>query len=480
MKILLIAPSIRKSLSNGLDDGMPKKISKNFGTYPHLGICYIASLLRKNNIEVKIIDMNVEVFSKEGLIDKIREISPHLIGISSMTFTFLDALDLAKKIKSNLSIPIVFGGNHVTIYPREVVGHESIDIGVIGEGEITFLELVNTLKDRKIQDSCADLEKIKGIVFKADGKVFVTQPRGFISDLDELPFPAVDLLRPGRYYGCNLPTPYMTMITARGCPYDCSFCSKEPWGRHVRYNSARRVVDEIEYLVNGMGVRAIDFFDDTFIFKQSRIKEIAELVRERRIEFEFGITTRVNTVDKEVLKILKAMGCRTIAYGVESGDPGILGKLDKKITVEQIKTAFKWAEEASINTVGFFMVGNPVETEREIKNTIKLIRNINPDYFIANILIPYPGSRLYSDMLQNGDLKEDYWKRVTVEGKASPTPLANSKVSQDRLIRMRNYINRMPYARLKSNVLKFRKIRSFYDIKRSFNTLKTSFFDKAL
>ncbi|MBC8473935.1 MAG: radical SAM protein, partial [Candidatus Omnitrophica bacterium] len=187
-----------------------------------------------------------------------------------------------------------------------------------------------------------------------------------------------------------------------------------------------------------------------------------------------------NTVDKEVLKILKAMGCRTIAYGVESGDPGILGKLDKKITVEQIKTAFKWAEEASINTVGFFMVGNPVETEREIKNTIKLIRNINPDYFIANILIPYPGSRLYSDMLQNGDLKEDYWKRVTVEGKASPTPLANSKVSQDRLIRMRNYINRMPYARLKSNVLKFRKIRSFYDIKRSFNTLKTSFFDKAL
>jgi len=480
MKALLIAPSIRRSLLNGLDDGMPKKISKNFGVYPHLGICYIASFLRKNNIEAEIIDMNVEKFSNRELIDKIREINPNLIGISSMTFTFLHALDLAKQIKSSLSVPIVFGGNHVSIYPREVVSHDSVDIGVIGEGEITFLEIANTLKGRRIEDSYADLEKIKGVAFKANGRIFVTQPREFIVNLDDLPFPAVDLLHIERYHGCNLATPYMTMVTARGCPYDCSFCSKNPWGRHVRYTSAKRVVDEIEHLVRGMGVKAIDFFDDTFIFNQNRIKEIAELISERKIRFEFGITTRVNTVNKEILGKLKGMGCRTIAYGVESGDPGILRELDKKITIEQIKTAFKWAEEVGINTVGFFMVGNPEETESAIRNTIKLIRDINADYFIANILIPYPGSKLYNDMLESGELKEDYWRKVTLEGEATPTPLANGQISQEKLIKIRNYINRMPYMRLRSNMFKFRKIRSIYDIKRSLNTLKTSFFGNDL
>ena len=480
MNILLIAPSIRNSLSGGLNDGMPRSISKNFGVYPHLGICYIAAVLRKNNFEVRIIDLNVEKFSNNELIDTIRKIRPGLIGISNMTFTFLQALDLAKQIKSSLSIPIVFGGNHVSIYPREVVSHDSVDIGVIGEGEVTFLEIANLLKDKRMEDSYLDLEKIKGVVFKIDGKIIVTEPREFISDLDELPPPAVDLLKFKKYYGCNLAVPYMTMVTARGCPYDCSFCSKYPWGRNVRYNSAKRVVGEIESLVKGMGIKAIDFFDDTFIFKKSRIEEMHDLIRERKIEFEFGITTRVNTVNKEILKELKSMGCKTIAYGVESGDPGVLERLDKKITIEQIKAAFKWAEEAGINTVGFFMVGNPMETEKEIKNTIRLIKDTNADYFIANVLVPYPGSRLYDDMLKSGEMKEDYWRKLTIEGKAKPTPLANTKVSQGRLIGMRNCINRMPYMRLKSNILKFKKIRSLSDIKRSLNTFRASCFDKSL
>jgi len=397
-----------------------------------------------------------------------------------MTFTFLQSLDLARQIKSSLPVPIVFGGNHVSIYPREVISHDCIDIGVIGEGEASFLEIANVLKGKRLEDTYPDLDKIKGIVFKTGGEVTVTEPREFISDLDELPPPAVDLLKFKKYYGCNLSVPYMTMVTARGCPYDCSFCSKYPWGRHVRYNSAGRVVDEIEYLVKGMGIKAIDFFDDTFIFKKSRIKEMHDLIRERKIGLEFGITTRVNTVDPGILKKLKSMGCKTIAYGVESGDPGVLEKLDKNITIEQIKSAFKWAEEAGINTVGFFMVGNPMETEKEIKNTIRLIKDINADYFIANLLIPYPGSRLYDDMLKSGEMKEDYWRELTIKGRAKPTPLANTRVPAPRLIGMRNCINRMPYMRLKSNILKFKKIKSLSDIKRSLNTFRASFFDKSL
>jgi len=480
MNILLIAPSIRASLSGGLNDGMPRNISKSFGFYPHLGICYIAAVLRKNGFSVRIIDLNAEQFSRRELMEEIRKAGPGLIGISSMTFTFLQALELARQIKANFSVPVVLGGNHVSIYPRETAGHGCVDLGVVGEGEETFLEVANLLKDKKIEDSLPELEKIKGIVFKSAGKTVLTAPRPFLPDLDNLPFPAIDLLKAEKYYGCNLPVPYMTMITARGCPYDCVFCSKYPWGQGVRYNSAARVVDEIERLVKGLGVKAIDFFDDTFIFQKKRVGEMAELIGQRKLSFEFGITTRVNTVDREILRKLKSMGCRTIAYGVESGDLGVLKKLDKRITVEQVKNAFKLAEEAGINTVGFFMVGNPSETEEGIRNTIRLIRRIGADYFIANVLVPYPGSRLYDNLLESGELKEDYWRKLTIEGRAGPTPLANNAVGRDKLIAMRNRINRMPYLRLKSNILKFSKVRSLADIKRSFNILRASFFDRDL
>ncbi len=480
MNILLIAPSIRKSISGQLNDGMPKRISKNFGVYPHLGVCCIAAVLRKDNFKVQILDLNIDKISGQELLGEIRRMSPDLIGISSMTFTFLQALDLARLIKSNFSVPIIFGGNHVSIYPREVMSHNCVDLGVIGEGEFTFLEIAKLLQNTRLQDAWADLEKIKGLVFRNQGKAIVTPAREFIADLDQLPFPAVDLLKPHKYYGCNLALPYMTMVTARGCPYACSFCSKYPWGQQVRYHSAKRVVDEVEHLVKNLGVKGIDFFDDTFIFNKRRIEEMADLIRERKITIEFGITTRVNTVNREILNKLKLMGCKTIAYGVESGDPGVLGRIDKQITLGQIQSAFKWAQEAGINTVGFFMVGNPGETEAEIKNTIKLIKGLNADYFIANVLVPYPGSRLYEELLKSGDLQEDYWRNLTLEGKARPTPLANTRLAQAKLISLRNYINRLPYLRWKSNLLKFKKIRSLADIKRSLNTLRTSCFDKSL
>ena len=480
MKVLLIAPPIRENLFSGLDDGMPKKVAKEFGIYPHLGICYIAAVLRKNNIEVEIIDIEAERLSKSQVITKVREIDPDIIGITSMTFTFLYALDLAKEIKLNLSVPIVFGGNHVSIYPKEAISHDSIDIVVIGEGENTFLEIVQMLGDKKLDDSYDEMKKIKGIAFKNKSDIFLTEPREFISNLDEIPPPAVDRLKIGNYYGCNLPIPFLTMITARGCPYNCFFCSRAPWGRTFQYHSAKRVVDEIEYLVNELGIKAIEFFDDTFVFNQDRIKEMSELIKEKRIHFEFGITTRVNNINTEILRELKTMGCKTIAFGVESGDPGILNKLDKRITVGLIKDAFRWSKEAGINTVGFFMVGNPTETKDEIKNTIDLIKEIDADYFIANILMPYPGSRLYSDMLTNGRLREDYWRRVTLEGKASPTPLANDTIPRKKLIQIRNRINRMPYLRLKSNLFKFKKVKLLPDIKRALITLITSYFDNDL
>jgi radical SAM superfamily enzyme YgiQ (UPF0313 family) len=396
-----------------------------------------------------------------------------------MTFTFHYALDLARAIKQHFALPIIIGGPHVTIYPREVLSHTCFDIGVIGEGERTLLEIVSAYA-ANTGDLTSALSKIKGIVFRNREETCVTGPREFIADIDNLPFPAYDLLPLPRYYGCNLAVPYMTMMTSRGCPYTCSFCSKTPWGQSLRCHSARRVVDEIEYLVKELGIKAIDFFDDTFTANKERIREIASLIRERELHFEFGITTRVNTVDQQLLRDLKSIGCKTAAFGVESGDPDILKKINKNITIEQIKNAFRWTEETGINSVGFLMVGNPGETEGAIKNTIRLLKEARPDYFISNILIPYPGSALYADLLAQGILKEDYWKKVTLEGTAYPTPIANTTIPRNKLISMRNRINRMPYLRIGSNLLKLRKIRTIHDLLRSFHTLKTSLFGRTM
>jgi len=340
MKIVLVAPSIKKSLSGMLPDGIPKSVSKHLGIYPHLGICYIAAVLRRNNLEVQIIDIDGQGLSLQQAINEIIKYDPDIIGITSMTFTFLYALDLAKEIKKVTNKPIIFGGNHVTIYPKETLKHPCVDMVVIGEGENTFLEVVNALENKTIAQAQIDLEKISGIAFRENGQIKVTLPRKFIQDLDTLPYPAYELLKNMNYYGCNVSTPYMLMLTSRGCSGQCTFCCKEPWGFQVRYQSPKRVADELEFLVKGLGIKGVDFFDDTFTLNQDRIMEITSLIRQRQIKFEFSFLTRVDCVNKELLQELKESGCIILAFGIETGSPRILDKLNKRVTLQQIKRAY--------------------------------------------------------------------------------------------------------------------------------------------
>jgi anaerobic magnesium-protoporphyrin IX monomethyl ester cyclase len=462
-----------------LPDGIPKSVSKHLGIYPHLGISYIAAVLLKNNYQVHIIDIDGQNIGQKEAIAEIIRINPDLIGITSMTFTFLYALNLAKAIKRITDKQIVFGGNHVTIYPQETLEHTCVDIVVIGEGENTFLELTNLLDSKGHEATGEDLKKIKGIAFRQNGKIVLTEPRDFIGDLDTLPYPAYELLKNMKYYGCNVRSPYMLMLTSRGCSGQCTFCCKEPWGSCVRLESPRRILGQIDYLVNGQGIKGVDFFDDTFTLDQERAMEITSLIIEKKIKFEFSFLTRVDCVNSELLKNLKKAGCIIVAFGVESGSPKVLEQLNKRVSVEQIKKAFCLAEEAGIRTVGGFTVGNPSETKEDIFKTAELIKSANIDFVKANILIPYPGSALYSDMIKSGLLKEDYWKQMTRLGRVdSQPPLANNLISKPELVKMRNMINRIPYLRSKSNVFKFGKIRLLSDIKRSLSIIEAAFFDR--
>lgn len=480
MKTLFIAPSVKQSASARAPDGIPRSISRNFGIYPWLGICYLAAYLRQHGFESEIVDIEAESLCLPQVLRRVSDYKPQIIGISTISFTFLYALRLAKEIRRHFDIPIVMGGPHVSIYPKEVVAHDAIDVGVIGEGEETMLELVKAFAGARCKGSLQkELAGIAGIAYRSNGEIIVTPPRMFIEDIDTIPFPAIDKLKIGRYYGCNIARPYLTMVTARGCPFRCSFCSKAHWGQKFRLHSAKRVVDEVEYYVNRFGIKGIDFYDDTFTVSRPRVQSMAELIRERNIKFEFGMMTRVDCVDSQMLAWLKEAGCKVVAYGVEFGDPLIQRQVNKVFPPETVKNAFRMADEAGMGTVGFFLVGHPEETEREINSTIRMIKELDADYVKANILIPYPGSELYSQLLESGRLTQDFWAEFT-RGRVPPLKsLIKTKISLPKLIELRNYINRLPYLKAKqNNMFKIKKIKLFQDIRRTLGILAGSFFDR--
>ncbi|MFH0918161.1 MAG: radical SAM protein [Candidatus Omnitrophota bacterium] len=479
MNILLIAPSVKQSASYKYPDGIARSMSRNFGIYPWLGLSYLAAYIQNSDFKVEIIDMDAAHLSIPGLVRLIRRKKPDIIGIASMTFTFIYVLKLARAIKKVYSAPIIIGGAHVSIYPELVMQHTCFDIGVIGEGEQTFAQLLNYFKEKPtaLGGDHKSLGDIDGLAFKFGQEVVITKPRELIADIDSLPLPVVNFLPIDRYYGCNHIKPYLTMVTARGCRFNCDFCSKTPWGNSFRYHSAERVVDEIEYYVNKLGIKAIDFYDDTFTIPRDRIEKIISLIHQRNLKFDFGCMTRIDCVDNDLLKGLRQAGCTVIAFGIEFGNQRIQEQVNKKLSFDNIKKVFASARQIGIATVGFFMIGHPDETEADIKQTMDLMSRLPADYVKTNILIPYPQSPLYRRLLSDRILPHDFWAELTKGNILGVKDLIHSRVGLARLVQLRNQMNRLSYTKQQSNLFKFNKIKSIQDVHRSLSIILGTYFD---
>jgi len=401
MKVLLIAPSE--------DDVLPEpetsNIRENSGCYPPLGLLYVASYLRKNsNHDVSIIDAHLPEITYQELEKRIREINPQVIGIQSTTFTLKDTLKTVKLVKSiNKDIHINIGGPHVSIYPKETLSFPEVDSLTIGEGEATFTELVNALENQK------DLKTVKGIAFKREGELITNEPREFVENLDDLPFPARDLLPIKDYYsGISRSKFLTTFLSSRGCPYNCLFCFKK--GEAFRERSAKNVIDEIKECMK-MGISEFEFFDDTFTVNPKRVIEICDMIIDEKLKITWAIRARINTVNLEMLKKLKAAGCVRINYGVEAGTQEILNLIRKGITIEQTKEVFRLTKKVGITTLAYFMIGHPTETKEHIMETIRFAKSLKPDFCAFSIATPYPDTGMYQMGFDKGIYKEDYWKR---------------------------------------------------------------------
>ncbi len=405
MKILLINPP----RENEIIGNNPRIIEEERGFNPPLGLLHVAAYVEnftKHHIEV--IDAQVEQLSYSELKDRIRSFSPDVVGMTAMTMTMVDVIKTAKIVKHiNKHCPIVLGGAHVYLFPEETISLENIDYLVIGEGEIAFKELLDNIEDNeKIKD-------VPGLVFKSNGQIINTGLRRFIHNLDQLPFPARHLV-PYQQYKSLLARGRVvtTIFTSRGCPFSCTFCGRPHLGKQFRARSAKHVVDEIEVCLN-MGISEFLFYDDTFTIDKQRAIDICNEIIDRKLEIGWDIRTRVDTINEDIIKLLKKAGCQGIHYGVESGTEKVLKLLNKGITIPQVKEIFDLTRKNGIPILAYFMIGNPHETLKDIKQTFQMMKELNPDYVHLTVLTPFPGTRIYFDGLKNGIIKEDYWRHFS-------------------------------------------------------------------
>lgn len=384
--------------------GRTKSMKRIMNVVQPLGLGYIAALLERDGYDVVIEDCQCLELDHAVLIANLKKFGPDIVGISATTPTFGSTLITARMVKRNLSnAVVVIGGAHVTALPRETMGYDCFDVGVMGEGDYTALDLVRHIEKNGIDG----LEKIAGIVFRKNGEFHQTERRPFIKNLDEVPFPARHLLPPLSMYH-PAPTSYKRLpnahlLTSRGCAgARCLFCDRGGFGFQVRFRSVENVFAEIEELINIYGARDLKFFDDTFTLDKRRVIRICEEFKKRKIDIPWCCLARANTVNREVLKAMKEAGCWEILFGLESMDQNVLTKLMKFTTVEQNVQAVRLCQEVGISVRANFVVGSPFDTLETMETDLREAIRLNMEFAHFNKFTPYPGSELYRMLTNDG------------------------------------------------------------------------------
>lgn len=458
MKVLLINPPI----DNMITTNIPAYVDEERGYAPPLGIMYVASYAEHHtNFKIQILDMLAEEVGYDELKYEIKKRKPDIIGITTMTFTLIDAMLTAKIIKNiNPEIKIVLGGPHVNIFPDETIKHPEIDFLILGEGEITFTEFLKNI------DSPTKLRKVPGIVFKHNQKVINTGERKLIENLDILPFPARHLTKIEKYSSLLAKrSPITTMMTSRGCPYDCLFCDRPHLGKRFRARSAKNVVDEMEECAK-MGIHEFLLYDDTTTIDRHRIIDICDLILKNNLDIGWDIRARVDTVDMEMLRSLKRAGCNRIHYGIESANPRILNLLRKRITLQQVEKAIEMTKKVGIETLAYFMIGSPTETREEIMNTIEYAKKLKPDYAHFSITTPFPATPLYYFGIEQ-EIFDDYWRTFAENPTKDFIPKVwEDDLNKEELTQLLEYAYKSFYTRPTYALNKLFQIRSFSELQR--------------
>ncbi len=378
-----------------------------------LGIAYLASYLRKYSdfSNIKIISSNKNIEQK--IIDE----KPDIVGFYSYTSRINSIIKIASEIKKKIQVPIILGGPHISSVPERLP--KEFDIGVIGEGEETFLELVNVLFKQK-QFNTKSLSEINGIVYHHNNKQIITKPREAVKDIDKFPFPARDLfdqklmLKPVDPYGFNQQMTWIDIFTVRGCPFKCTYCQQAAFGHTLRLHSAEYVTNEIEHIYNTYKPQGISFSDDLFSINKNRLDKITHILEQKKLldKLVFRVDVRANLVDDKLVESLKKLNVKSVSMGIETASERLLTKLKGgNVSMHHTTSAIEKLNNADIGIYGCLMIGAPDETLEEVKETEvflkKFLKNHPRNTFNLNPLTPLPKTKVWDDCIKDGLIKED-------------------------------------------------------------------------
>ena len=355
----------------------------------------------------------------------ITEFAPDVVGISSKTQNFPSAMRVARIAKEhNRNLLVVLGGPHATLSTKTALDCPDIDVAVLGEGEMTLVELL------KARQSGAALSEVAGLAYRQDDRAVFTRSRAYIPDLDELPFPAEAAPQVLRDYESYPAEAFGYVFSARGCPYACTFCeSKAIWSQKTRWRSPENVVRELKLLVE-RGVKYVYFDDDTFGIRQSYIKELCGLVETECPRLKWGCEITVGVVKERSVEYMRRSGCVRINIGIESGNNQILRSVKKGHTIEKAYEAVDVCRRKGIEVGTFFMIGFPEETEETLRDTMTAMQRINTDTIMLSIFTPYPGSELFQVCKELGVVDDNF--DITIYNHQSPENCFTAYIQPER------------------------------------------------
>ena len=418
----------------------PKYLQPN----PPIGLGYLAAVLEQSGFKVYIIDCSLLRIPYRKVIDYLTKIKPMFIGITAYSSHYDQMKKLSNLIKKSNKlkhIPLVLGGVHVTFLPEESMKECNADFVVMGEGEITIVELANAIKNGTSR------HEIDGISFWENDEIIINRPRKLIEDIDEIPFPAWNLIPPNSYpqdpHGHEyLRTPFAPVFTTRGCPYKCKYCaSTNFWENKFRRRSPKNVVDEIELLIKEYGVREIHIWDDNFTLIKEHVIGICDEIIQRGLDLKLKCPNgiRIDSLDAEILGKMKKAGFYYLVLAVESGSQRVLDSVNKKLDLSKVPQTVKLVKRFGFVTRGFFILGLPSETFNSLHDTVNYAKNLGLDFAAFFVATPLPGSEIYYDWKKTIEVNNFHWEGMDFGVKRENLPdQIMSSVNPKHLLKFRN------------------------------------------
>lgn len=464
MKVWLLNPPADDGVKQVREGRCMQRAGAWTAIWTPLSLAYCAAVLREDGCEVLLTDAIVEEVSFADVRKIASDFRPDAVIINAVTPSIVSDLSTADHIKDACpGAKVAAIGIHGTAVPEDTLGlNPRVDFVVRGEPEIVVRNLCRAIRDG------ADASSVKGLSFVRDGKFIHTENEAPIQDLDTLPLPAYDLIKTEKYLLPFSSKRFLLIATGRGCNFGCTFCADHVYyGRKVRLRTPARIAEELKHWKDTLGIRDFLFWSESFTLNRDFACDVAREIIAKKLDVDWVCNSRVDNVDDEMLSLFKKAGCTMIGYGVESGNEEILRNMNKRTTLQQIIDGVNLTKKNGIEVVAHTIIGFPGETEKDILQTIRFVKNLAIDFAQFYCAVPFPGSALYKEAREKGWIASDDWRMF----EQNFSVIKVDGMSPEKIMKLRNRAYRVFYMRPKMVVKLIKKLYAQGGVLRTFSIL---------